>query len=343
MWKTAFGMAILVVAFVSVWLKWCHPSQTIVGSGRPKGVAVFTPSTTVFDQRPSPGQYLQIDVSTMSEKEVSAEVSRRDHEDSKWEWKVPIRFFGRVVDENLSPVAGAQIHFQWTDLSSRGTSESASTSNESGSFSLSNVQGKRLLVRVNKDGYYSSGEQNRLSFEFANPYEEIYHYATPDRPVIFHLRNKGPDQTLVKKSLEIVLPANSSKGVDFGSSGSSFGHLEVEAWKPWPPKPISPHYDWKIVLKIPDGGFVETREEFTFEAPETGYSTSFEVDMPATAADWSVSTEKTLYFVCGEPKRYGRLNFRTSGNSRYIFMEYVLNPSGSRNLEYDPAKEVKGK
>ena len=62
--------------------------------------------------------------------------------------------------------------------------------------------------------------------------------------------------------------------------------------------------------------------------------------MPAAAGDaWKVSAQKTLYFVFGEPKKYGRLNFRTDGNSRYVFISYVVNPSGSRNLEDQAASK----
>ena len=42
---------------------------------------------------------------------------------------------------------------------------------------------------------------------------------------------------------------------------------------------------------------------------------------------------RPLRIEYGNPKKYGRLNLRTDGNSRYVFIDYVLNPSGSRNLE----------
>jgi hypothetical protein len=83
-----------------------------------------------------------------------------------------------------------------------------------------------------------------------------------------------------------------------------------------------------------NGGFVESAEEFAFEAPDAGYTSSFDIDMVASAKDnWKVSAERTLYFSYGESKKYGRLSLRTDGNSRYIFIDYVVNPSGSRNLE----------
>ena len=79
---------------------------------------------------------------------------------------------------------------------------------------------------------------------------------------------------------------------------------------------------------------MEAPTEFAFEAPEAVYSQPFEVNMRASARDaWRVSAEKTLYFAFGQPRKYGRLHFRTDGASRYVFIDYVLNPSGSRNLE----------
>ena len=43
--------------------------------------------------------------------------------DSSSEWKIPINFYGRVVDENGQAVAGATVRFGWPDTSARGSSE----------------------------------------------------------------------------------------------------------------------------------------------------------------------------------------------------------------------------
>jgi hypothetical protein len=291
-------------------------------------------------------KYPQIERHNHTTQELAAEIRRRDQEDSKWEWKVPIRFVGQVVDENLTPVGDAKVDLQWTDLSSQGTSHAHASSDQNGFFSLSNVQGKRLLVRVSKDGYYPSEQQNRLSFEFANPFEENFYQGLQDKPVLFHLHTKGTAAKLVKKSVEVVLPGGDSSARIELMTGkvSSSGQLEVQASKPWPPRPMSPRYDWEVTLSIPDGGLVETSKEFAFRAPEIGYSPTFHLNMAATVPSWGVSVEKTLYFRYGTPAKYGRLSFRTSGNSRYIFVDYLLNPTpGDRNLEFDPAKQIKVK
>ena len=329
---------------ISLWLGWSRKHRSVDLRSFAKKAA---PST---DHEPSPAddikepsrQNEQIAVESLSQAEIGAEVTRRDRSDPKWEWRVPIQFYGKVVDENLSPVRDAKVHFQWTDLS-HGTSEADSVSDGQGNFSLSGVQGKRLLVRVTKVGYYASSS-NEGSFEFANPFEEIYYRPSKAKPVLFYLRKKGEGAQLIKKSIQVVLPGDGSgTNVDLATGKvSASGQLEVHAWKPWPPRPLLPHYDWKVTFAVPDGGIVDAPEQFAFEAPEAGYKPSFEFNMPADAGDgWRIEVEKAFYFSYGQPRRYGRLNFRTDGHSRYIFINYVFNPSGSRNLEEASNNAVK--
>jgi hypothetical protein len=278
----------------------------------------------------------QIDAASSSQEQMAAEVKKRDLADQKWEWRVPIRFYGEAVDEDQQPVANADVHFQWTNLSAKGTTDANVKTDGQGKFSLENVEGKRLLVRVSKPGYYSSDLRNRLSYEYANPFEEGFHQPNIDKPVLFHLRKQGSPGDLIKKSAEIVLPGDGSAArirLETGKVEAN-GELKVEAWKPWPPRPMSPAYDWKVALTIPTGGFIDAIEEFPFEAPQVGYEQTYIVDMPANAeASWKVSAERTLYFAFGEPKKYGRISLRTDGNSRYVFIDYVINRSGGRNLE----------
>src|SRR5947209_5644694 len=42
------------------------------------------------------------------------EVHAKDLADKAWEWKMPINFFGRVLDENEQPVRQATIVGQWS-------------------------------------------------------------------------------------------------------------------------------------------------------------------------------------------------------------------------------------
>jgi hypothetical protein len=279
---------------------------------------------------------LQIDAGSASQEDLRSEVRRRDRQDSQWEWKIPITFYGKVVDENMQPIAAAQVTFQWTNLSAKGTQSQQAQSDPQGLFSIDNVTGKRLVVRVSKTGYYASDSRNRFSFEYANPFEEIFHKPDPNTPVLFYLRKQKPAADVTSKSVEVLLSGDGSPlKLDLLSGRiSDSGQVQVQAWKPWPPRPMEPAYEWKVVLAIPGGGFVETREDFAFAAPETGYEGPYVIDMsPALGSSWKVSAERSLYFVFGEPKKYGHMSLRTDGGSRYIFLDYVINQSGGRDLE----------
>jgi hypothetical protein len=328
--------AIISGISIALWLAWPHrPNSTATSSSAARTASTDQPDADL-NNKGSSRPNTQIATTSLSETEIREEVTRRDRSDSKWEWKTPISFYGKVVDETLAPISNASVHFEWTNLSPRGTSEANTSSDSQGLFSLGGVKGKRLLVRVTKQGYYNSDSRNRESFEFANPFEEIYYRPDTTSPVLFHLRKKGAGVQLIKKSVEVMLPSDGSgASIDLATGKlSQGGQMEIQAWKPWPPRPLSPHYDWKVLFTISDGGFIEAPAEFAFEAPEAVYSQPFEVNMPAKAGDaWRVSAEKTLYFAFGQPRKYGRLHFRTDGTSRYVFLDYVFNPSGSKNLE----------
>ena len=325
-----------LIAF-TVWRFW-HQAE--------KPITPTISSSDAIDQSTSKAQvnvaaaddntYAQISLKSRTREEAVKLWLERVEKDKKADWKVPIQFYGKVIDENSGPLPGANVRFQWTDLSHKGTAVAETASDSSGRFSLSGIQGKRLSVRVTKEGYYDSQNESYKSFEFSNPGEDIYYEPDSANPVLFQLRHRGIGAQLIKRSVKVVLPGDGTDArIDLtGGKIAESGDLEVQAWKPWPPKKLLPHYDWKVVLRINDGGFVETPEEFAFEAPEIGYNESCQINMSATAGDaWRVSVEKTLYFAFGKPRKYGRLHFRTSANSHYIFIDYVLNPSGSRNLE----------
>ncbi len=93
--------------------------------------------------------------------------------DPSFEWKIPINFYGRVVDQSDQPVAQANIRFKWTDASLHGTKEKATQSDANGLFSLTGQHGKRLEVRVEKAGFHSEGGLGGKSFEYAGCFSKI--------------------------------------------------------------------------------------------------------------------------------------------------------------------------
>ena len=222
-------------------------------------------------------QFDQISLKNLTKEQAMRAWLARREKDKQADWKIPIHFYGRVVDQDMQPVAGAKISFEWTDLSSTGTSRANSASDQQGNFSLSAVRGKNLGVHVEKEGYYTPNAVRASAFEFADPGERTDYEPDPDHPILFQLRKKQTPAELETRSLELIAPTDGKAvGIDLSKGvASSAGNLHVQTWKPSPPRPMSPAYDWKIALEIPDGGFIETTEEFAFQAPEGGYTPTY--------------------------------------------------------------------
>jgi hypothetical protein len=265
--------------------------------------------------------------------------TRNTMADPQYDWKQPINFYGKVVDENGAPVPGANIHFTWNDLSPTGTSHAETTDDESGLFSLTGQQGKRLSVTASKPGYYSAGDARAASFEYANPADGLF-TPDPNNPVVFHLRKKGAGVDLitsqygVSPDFPINIPRDGTPvNLDFfqrkiGASGQiqiSESKPEHDAWRQ--------ATSWWFRMEIPDGGFVEQKDEFPFEAPESGYRAVAQFDFQQGQTNWTTGLKKDFYIKFGNPPRYGRLQVQTDISYGGAIITYAINPDGSRTLE----------
>lgn len=146
---------IMVIAFLLWWVE--HRSKKDVqqipatnpSSSQKSGLAAITPQTS--QKQPA---YSQSKVTPTSDIPPAVmEYVKKSMADPQYDWKQPINFYGRVVDESNVAVVGASIHFTWNDISKKGTSDANTTSDGNGSFSLNARNGKRLYVDVGKDGY----------------------------------------------------------------------------------------------------------------------------------------------------------------------------------------------
>jgi hypothetical protein len=262
-------------------------------------------------------------------------VRQKDKVEHNWEWKMPINFYGRVVDESDNPVAAARIEFSWTDLSPAGNSTGTTSSASNGTFSLEGKNGRVLQVDVSKDGFYKVRSERLKSFDYAGFWEASYYEADPAHPIIFHLRHKGAGETLSAAEIQPPVSADGTPvRVDLLNGGrvSGNGQIEIAAvtnTEKYPPR----LFDWEASIAVPDGGLVEHDLEFPFEAPGEGYKRKVEFNMPANAPDWKRSVEKSYFIRFGTPPKYGRIHIRFNGASQKVFLNYTVNPSGSRDLE----------
>ncbi len=260
------------------------------------------------------------------------------------EWRTPIAFYGKVVDENTNPIVDADVHFVWTDLSSEGSSEKHSTSDNEGLFSLRNEAGKHLRVQVSKEGYYAY-QPFGATFFFAGENENFI----PDalNPVVFRLKKKGVPDPLI----HIQSPMGGPKGFRIDKDGNALeislvtgksvplgqGDLRVQCWTESRGKTPGQRYDWKCQISVPSGGILVSTNELDFQAPSGGYQSADVIDMPANLeTEWSSHASRN-YFLKLANGTYARMSFEmVAGGDHFFQLESFLNPSGSPNLEFDP-------
>lgn len=259
------------------------------------------------------------------------------------EWRTPINFYGKVVDESNSPVEGASITFGWTDLSDEGYSRTATTSDANGLFSLDGRMGKHLSVGVNKEGYYTS-KSNVGSFFYAGENENFI--PNPGAPVIFHLRKKGEVKEAAAQLTSVVgIGLHAMRDYPLSPNGeptelslrdgrltrTGQGDLRVELWMGRALDGNPSRSAWKCRVTALGGGLIPTNEEFPFLAPVNGYRASDEWSVGSE--NWSEKVERQ-YYVRLSDGDFGRVRIRVIGAATPFFrLESLLNSSGSRNLE----------
>lgn len=254
------------------------------------------------------------------------------------EWRTRIEFYGKVVDESGSLVTNARVDFSCNDVSVNGTSTYHRTSDTNGLFSIAKIRGKLLVVSVSKEGYYSS-RADTSAFCYAGEHSNF----VPNRakPELFHLRRIGKAEPLVYVKRNFRMKGDGDPVQISLRSGKVVVQREadfrLQCWMNQ--NPGNWKYDWRYRLTVIGGGLQEYTNEFPFEAPLEGYKPFDEVGMPVSLGDkWAPSTRKS-YFLRLADGSYDRLNLDViPGGDHFFEIESFLNPSGSRNLEFDPNK-----
>jgi hypothetical protein len=168
---------------------------------------------------------------------------------------------------------------------------------------------------------------------------------TKDNPAIFVLQKMGIAEPLIQISSRTYrIPRNGTPvEVDLTTGQVSvLGHLRVETWTEDQAKDAKQHYNWRCRISVPQGGLVERKGQFDFQAPVDGYKRSDDIMMLQTADKWQPQAKRN-YFIQLPEGKYGRLTFYMIAQGDHFFeIESYLNPRpGSRNLEFEPQKVVK--
>ena len=218
-----------------------------------------------------------------------------ERRDPKFEWRMPIKFYGKVIDQDGRPVSGARIRYGWNGVN--GSNERFDESNSEGMFSIENIQGKLLSVRVGREGYHAVNN-GFGSFEYAAFFEPDYHEPDPENPVVFQMLQKGPSEPLIHRGPTLLSARNDGTSTSFDlitgqRAVANSGDIAVRITKG--PKKGN-RFDWTVTIEGKGGtGLIESSDEFMVTAPADGYQPRWMFDQKATDREHQAqSTDEVL-------------------------------------------------
>jgi hypothetical protein len=261
----------------------------------------------------------------------------------------PQSFFGKVVDQNDQPVAGAEatgeiirafeckpeeramFHLPTNDVYKTQT-------DTEGLFQFTNVRGWKFNVTIGKKGYQMGGRGEG----WQGP--RGLRTSPTDRAVLTMWKLKGPEPMIHRQKFYKITPDGRVFTIDLEKhtkiEGTNvIGDLVVQIQRPPQIKPKE-KFDWSFVMTAINGGFIEvTNVGYLNEAPENGYQQQYKIEMTSSDPKWQGwHIEKTFYLKSRNGQVYGHFRIEIIPNyndTSALDVEYYINPSGSRNLEWD--------
>lgn len=278
-------------------------------------------------------------ISMLGRSALSPSPSVADQQRTVWDlWlATPIAFYGKVVDEKGSPVAGANIDVSFTDHLMDGNTEEQLTTDDSGLF-YAKGHGLGIDVMASKPGYYHLNASDG-SFAYVREAGHFDPHNNPDSPAILVLRKAGKVEPLVVQGIGGWLEKDGTEvDIDLRTGQHTppgRGDIKLELWSDHRGEDSEYPFNWRFRITASGPGFVERTGEFDFVAPTSGYRQSIEIDMAKSlGSKWASSITKD-YFVKLADGTYARLHLNVGATEGCTFagVAYINPQVGSRNLE----------
>lgn len=266
-----------------------------------------------------------------------------DRADPKFQWKMPIEFYGRVLDQFDQPIEGATVSFtRTTAVGPVPDPEQRVLSGSDGRFELTGVQGKALVVRIFKEGFLPT-QQAGGGYEYGAFFDNKFHVANKANPVVFRLQKLTGAEPMLKyiTNAEVTVgPTPVVLNVETGTLGTDgdLSFITITGAK----GQYGP--DFTITITAMNGAaFAFSDEEFLLNAPEAGYRTAAAFNKLSSEPGYNRVQPYRLYVKTRSGKYSGvtgEITIReglSEGKAGFHAIVYH-NPSGSRNLEFDHRK-----
>ncbi len=326
--------ALIVVGLLSVW--WVVSRKTDDVPSKAAATAVSqtqneAPATATVSQATSPPK--------LPPKNAYETIVERMESD----YRTPIEFYGRVLDQHGLPVPDANVELSANDKWTGPPSKYNRKTDVKGAFSITGVHGLTLSARVSNIGYleiprpYGKVTSSGL-FEYGLSSQGSYR-SSKDNPTIFTLNKIGVLEPLVKIGEKNFRMARDGSPVSIAVDEQGAHQVIVRCWNQELQRPSGQRlYDWRLEVSVPNGGLLARKDAFAFEAPLYGYMPSDTIEMPASLANQWRSFAERSYFIRFEDGTFARakLEMHAAGD-HFVVWESFFNPkAGSPNLGSPP-------
>jgi hypothetical protein len=258
----------------------------------------------------------------------------------------PQDFYGKVVDQYGQPVPGVEATGNLMIMGGLGDGAEPRTlktqSDAQGLFQFTGIKGWQLGVVVKKDGY----EIGARGQGYTGPTGER---TSPNDRATFTMWKLRGAEPLIHTSIESRIPYDGTPVTFNLETGRKVADSSADLRLSLLRTPLQirrgrDKYDWDVRIEIINGQILADDDPYPYWAPESGYQPFFETGISSNAVPWSAEMNRGFYFK-GSQGQYGRLFIGLSTDSMRsdtgISIQAWINPSGSQNLEFDPAQLIR--
>jgi len=257
----------------------------------------------------------------------------------------PLALYGKVIDQYGAPVVGAKMRGNVllnVDVEHSGSKNYYTETDSNGLFNFTDLHGVSFGVEPQKEGYEYT---EKGSVNWTKNYKP-----DPANAVIFNMWKLKGAEPMIHSKFASWIPYNGTPITFNISTGkqSETGDLQVTLIRdPLQIKRGKEHFAWHVQIMVPGGGIIKTTDIYPYLAPENGFSQTFEFGVAQNDPNWVRDLTGTFYFHA-KNGNYGRIIIDLAADSDRpqgtgFEAEVWLNPSGSRNLEFDGTKEIQPK
>jgi len=347
-------IVISVMALVALLLLWLWRSPVVPSEGA-KPVSTVESSATRSEPKtvPKPQASVPATATTAPSNQPTRleqlrEIARKSNK--------PIQFFGLVLDQDDNPIPSVKVTLAirtakevTPDVIDDLFEHPVMMTGADGRFALTDARGALLSVEaMEKSGYEVSEKSlNRAHYWYWRDPSQVFH---PDagRPEVFRMWKKTGAEKLVLQDRMTRIPYD-GRVVTFdlltGRETAAGGDFRVALVRnPQQVKWGQRNYEWMLTIESVDGGLSVSSDEQMYRAPADGYQPRLVIHMPADDPQWTDDKSVEFYLKSRGGKHYSSVKLGVMVGSEKpatgLSVRSFLNPSGSRNLEYDPLQTV---